>query len=378
LALLRRNFVALARAALCLSVLTSTACGGSEEEAMPAAIVETVVVAAEDVPTVVAAIGTMEADHNTTLSAEVAGAISAILRDEGSRVGAGAQVLQIDPGPYRFVVQSADADLQSARTQREVDERLLERHASLLSAGAVDRATYEDLEARVAAGRAREAQARSALQTAQWDLGKTTIRAPFAGAVGKRHVQLGQSVSVGDALFDLVDADPLRVRFRLPEMAVGAVKVGDPVRFRLRSDTVATRIATVDYVGPEIDPETRTFEVTARYTDAAGGAVPGAYADVEVTTDVHQGAAVVPEAALVTEGEQNYLYVVVAGPKVEKREAAVGSRVDGRVEILTGIRPGDTVVVAGQHGLPSGAAIRLASPDTTRAGTTRADTTRAE
>jgi membrane fusion protein (multidrug efflux system) len=373
--ILRTNLVVLAVAAVITAVLTSAGCGGEEPQAPQAAVVDTVRVAAEDVFRTVAAIGTIEADHNTTLAAEVAGAISAILREEGSRVGTGAPVLQIDPGPYRFVVQSAQADLGRARTQLEVDERLLKRYETLLAAGAVDRATYEDLEARVASGRAAVAQALATLQTAQWNLGKTTVRAPFAGAVGRRHVQLGQSVSSGDELFDLVDADPLRVRFRLPEMTVGAVKTGDPVRFRLRADTVDTRIATVDYVGPEIDPATRTFEVTARYTNPEGGAVPGAYADVEVTTETREDAPVVPEAALVTEGEQNFVYVVIAGPKAERREVQVGSRVDGRVEIISGVESGEVVIVAGQHGLPSGADIRYAHPDTTRAAG-RADTTR--
>jgi membrane fusion protein (multidrug efflux system) len=360
------NLVGLSVAVAITAALTSTGCGGEEPQAMQAAVVDTVRVAAEDVPRTVAAIGTVEADHNTTVAAEVDGAISAILREEGSSVGAGTAVLQIDPGPYRFVVQSAQADLGRARTQLDVDERLLKRYEALLAAGAVDRATYEDLEARVASGRAAMAQARATLQTAQWNLGKTTIRAPFAGAVGKRHVQLGQSVSSGDELFDLVDANPLRVRFRLPETTVGAVKTGDPVRFRLRSDTVAARVATVDYVSPEINPETRTFEVTARYTNPEGGAVPGAYADVEVTTETREDAPVVPEAALVTEGEQNYVYVVIAGPKAERREVEVGSRVDDRVEIVSGVRPGEVVIVAGQHGLPSGADIRYAHPDTTR------------
>lgn len=363
MALLRGNLVYAA------AILTGiAACGGGSEIAeMPAAVVDTVHVKAQNVPTVVAAIGTVEADHNTTVSAEVEGAVSAILREEGSRVAVGAPVVQINPGPYQYAAQSAQADLGSARTQLEVDQRLLNRYETLLAAGAVDRQTYEDLEARVAAGRAAQAQALARLQTAQWNLGKTTIRAPFAGTVARRHVQLGQSISSGDSIFDLVDPDPLRVRFRLPETAVGSVRTGDPVRFSLRADTIRARIATVDYVSPEIDPATRTFEVTARYTNPAGGAVPGAYADVQVTTEIHEGAAVVPEVAIVTEAEQNYVYVVVAGPKADRREVQVGSRIDGVVEILSGVEPGEVVIVAGQHGLPPGAAIRIASSDTTRA-----------
>ena len=355
-----------------LAAFTAAACGGDEGGEMPAAVVDTVHVKAMDVPATVEAIGTVEADHRTTVSAEVDGRIASIVRDEGSRVTQGATVVQIDPGPYRFALQSAQANLSSAEAQLAVDERLLERYERLFAAGAVDRQTYEDLQARLETGRSAVRQARAAVNTAAWNVGKTSVSAPFTGAVGRRHVQLGQSVSDGDELFDLVDADPLRIRFRLPETLVGTVKAGDPVRFRVRADTVSARIATVDYVSPDIDPDTRTFEVTARTGNPEGNVVPGAYADVVATTAVHEGAPVVPEAAIVTEGEQNFVYVVIAGPKANKRAVELGSRVDGQVEILTGVRPGEVVLVAGQHGLPDGAPIRL--PEGRREGAGR-DTT---
>ena len=368
--------MALASAA---AALASTACGGSEAGAPQAAVVDTVHVRAVDVPSTIQAIGTIEADHSTSVAAEVDGAVSRIVRDEGSRVGRGAAVVQLDPGPYRFAVQSAQANLESAEAQLAVDERLLARYEQLLAAGAVDRQTYEDLQARVETDRGAVARARAALDTARWNLGKTTISAPFAGAVGHRHVQLGQWVNSGDVVFDLVDADPLRIRFRLPETVVGTVEVGDQVRFRVRSDTVSARLASVDYVSPEIDSGTRTFEVTARYSNPEGGVVPGAYADVTVTTEIHEGAPIVPEAALVTEGESNFVYVVINGPKAQKRAVEEGSRIDGQVEILRGVRAGEIVVVAGQHGLPDGAAIRFAeAPAAEATGDTTRGTLRRE
>jgi RND family efflux transporter MFP subunit len=374
--ILRTHIVALVTMAVfALALASAAACGGdSAAEGPPAAVVDTVRVRAADVPSTVQAIGTVEADHQTTVSAEVDGAVARIVRDEGTPVGQGAAVIQISAGPYLFALQAAQADLASAQAQLAVDERLFARYEQLLAAGAVDRQTYEDLEARAETGRAAVRQASARVNTARWNVGKTTISAPFSGVVGTRHVQLGQSVSSGDEVFDLVDADPLKLRFRLPETLVGAVDEGDMVRFRVRADTISARLAAVDYVSPDIDPETRTFEVTAAYSNPEGGVVPGAYADVEVTTAIHKGAAVVSEAALVTEGEDNFVYVVIAGPKAQKRAVEVGSRTDGQVEIVEGVRPGEVVLVAGQHGLQDGAAIqvaeRAAARDTTR-GTLR-------
>lgn len=350
--------------AAALSLCVLAACGEDAAQAPGPAAVETARVAAKDVPTVITAVGTVEADHQTAVSAEVAGRVARIIRDEGSVVGAGAAVIQLDPGASAFGSASAGADVARARAQLTADEALFARYAQLLAAGAIDRQTYENLEAKVAAERAAVAQARAALGSASWDVGKATVRAPFAGTVGHRYVELGQYVDAQQIVFDLVDAQPLRIRFRVPEIHAGAIHAGDQVRFRVRSDTVSTRLATVNYVGPSIDPATRTFEVTAIYTNDDRAVRPGAFADVAVTTAVHKGAPVVPEAAIVTEGESNFVFVV-ARDSARQRAVTIGSQTGGEVEILTGVKPGEIVITAGQHGLPDGTPVRAVAPAST-------------
>jgi RND family efflux transporter MFP subunit len=348
-----------AASALALALAAAMGCGGGGPEGGPqGAVIDTVHVRAEDVPSLVRAVGTVEADNQTAVASEVRGQVSHILRDEGSRVSSGQPVIQVDPGPYRFAVQAADADLARAQAQLSADEKQLERYARLIDAGAIDQQTYENLQARVESERAAVEQARAALATAQWDLGKTTIRAPFAGTVGKRHVELGQSVDTQEALFNLVDDQPVKIRFDVPEIHAGKIEVGDQVEFRVRSDTVATRIATVDYVSPEIDPGSRTFEVTGVYTNPDRGVRPGAYADVSVTTGVHEKAPLVPEEALVTEDTKNYVFVV-QDSIARRREVEVGSLADGMVEILSGLQAGEVAITAGQQGLQDGATVRV-------------------
>lgn len=325
-----------------------------------ATMVDTVNVRAMDVPDVVTAAGTVEADNQAAVAAEVEGQVSRIIRDEGSRVAAGAPVIQLAPSPYAFAAQSAVADLARARATLENDEKLLERYSKLLAAGAVDQATVDDIAARVESGRAAVQQARAGVSTAQWDLSKATVRAPFAGTVGKRHVQLGEYVDSQQPLFDLVDDQPVKIRFAIPEIYAGRIEAGDRVTFRVRADTVARRIAEVDYVSPEIDRATRTFEVTAAYTNPDRGAVPGAFADVQLTMSVHENAPVVPEAALYTEGEQNYIFVV-EDSTAHRREVEIGSRMDGVIEIVKGIRPGEAVITAGQHQVQDGGLVRIAA-----------------
>jgi RND family efflux transporter MFP subunit len=348
--------------ALALVAPLLAGCGGGNENAGPqGAVIDTVHVRAEDVPTLVQAVGTVEADNQTAVASEVSGQVSRIIRDEGSRVAAGTPVLQLDPAPYQFAAQGAAADLSRAQAQLAADSKQLERFTQLLAAGAVDQQTYDNLEARVESGRASVQQAQAALSTARWNLGKATVRAPFAGTVGKRHVQLGEAVDPGDPVFDLVDDQPVSVRFTVPEIYAGQIEVGDRVEFRVRSDTVATRIASVDYVSPEIQPDSRTFEITAVYTNPDGGVKPGAYADLQVTTGVHEDAPLVPEESLVTEGTANYVYVV-EDSTAHRREVRVGSIQDGMVEILGGLRAGEVAIVAGQQGLQDGAVVRIVEP----------------
>ncbi len=346
--------------ALLTGAVFTAGCGGEAEGGGPsAALVDTVHVRAMDVPDVVTAAGTVEADHQTSVAAEVGGQVARIIRDEGSEVAAGAPVIQLSAAPYQFGAQSASADLARAAAQLENDEKLLERYTRLLAAGAVDQATVDDLAARVESGRAAVQQARAGVGTARWDLGKATVRAPFAGTVARRHVQLGEYVDAQQIVFDIVDDQPVKIRFAIPEIYAGQIDVGDRVHFRVRSDTIATRIAEVDYVSPEIDPATRTFELTAAYTNPDRGVVPGAFADIQLTMSVHEDAAVVPESALYTEGEQNYIFVV-QDSTARRREVEIGARMDGDVEIVKGVRPGEAVITAGQHQVQDGGLVQVA------------------
>jgi RND family efflux transporter MFP subunit len=355
---------AVAGAVVAIAAILTAGCGGEAEGGGPrATVVDTVHVRGEDVPDIVTATGTVEAEHQTVVAAEVGGQVARIIRDEGSEVGAGAPVIQLNAAPYQFGTQSASADLARARAQLANDEKLLERYGKLLAAGAVDQATVDDLEARVESGRAAVQQAQAAVSTARWDLGKATVRAPFAGRVGRRHVQLGEYVDAQQVVFDIVDDQPLKIRFAIPEIYAGQVEVGDQVHFRVRSDTVATRIAEVDYVSPEIDAATRTFEVTAAYTNPDRGVMPGAFADIELTMSIHEDAAVVPESALYTEGEQNYIFVV-QDSTAHRREVEIGRRIDGQVEIAKGVRPGESVITAGQHQVQDGGLVQIAERQT--------------
>jgi membrane fusion protein (multidrug efflux system) len=336
------------------------ACGEQKAaERPPGVLVDTTSVVTQDVPRIVRAVGTVEAESQTIIKAEVDGQIARIVANEGDRVGEGDVVLQIDPTPFRLTHDQNVAATEQARAALANDEQLLERYDKLLAAGALDQQSYDDVAARVKSERASLEAAQSRAESARWSLGKTSVRAPFAGTVAERKVELGAYVSDGDDLFELVDPVPVRVAFDISEENVGVLKPGDPVSFSVRTDPDKVYEGTVTYVSPSLDPQNRTQRAKAEYANAQEEIKPGAFADVMVTASVRKNAPVIPEEALVSEGEQSFVYVIEEG-KARKREVTIGERLNGRLEVAAGLDGGEVVVVAGQRELRDDVPVRFA------------------
>ena len=208
----------LALAAGLAAALSTAGCGddSAAERRPPGALVDTTVVATEDVPRVLRAVGTVEAESQTVVKAEVDGQVARIVADEGARVARGDLVLQLDPTTYRLAYQEAAAALGRLEAEVANDIGLLGRYDALLAAGAIDQQSYDDVAARVKSGQAQLAQARARVDQTQWDVAKTSVRAPFGGRIADRLVELGAYVTDGDDLFELVDPAPVRVAFEIP------------------------------------------------------------------------------------------------------------------------------------------------------------------
>jgi membrane fusion protein (multidrug efflux system) len=358
--LFRAGRLALTAVAALSAAVAVVACGTQTAAERPTgAIVDTTSVATQDVPRVVRAVGTVEAQSQTVVKAEVDGQVSKIVADEGARVQEGQTILQIDPTPFNLAYRQETATLERSRAALENDRRLLERYEKLLEAGALDQQSYEDVAARVKSEAAEVAAAEARANQAGWSLAKANVKAPFEGQVASRRVDLGTYVQSGDDLFELVDPTPVKIAFGLAEKDVGVLKLGDPVTFTVRTQPDHVYRGEVIYVSPSLDPQNRTQQVKAEYPNDGGEVKPGAFADIQVTSSVRKDAPVIPEEALVTEGEQSFVYVIQEG-KARKQEVTLGERLDGRLEVAAGLKGGEVVVVAGQRELRDGAPVRFA------------------
>ena len=310
--------------------------------------VEAVQVATVSMPQTITAVGSLRSDESVTLRPEVAGRISAIGFQEGQRVAKGSLLVQLDTAVPEAEVQQARANMTLARSKYERAVDLAK--SNFISSQAKDEA---DNNQRVAA---------AALQLAEAKLAKMQIRAPFSGIIGLRSVSIGDYVKEGADLVNLESIDPLKVDFRVPEVYMRQVTVGQPLQVQLDALPGKTFEGRVLAVNPLIDAAGRAVVIRAVVRNPDTSLRPGMFARVRLITRDAKDALVLPEQALVPQGDQQFVYRVIDN-KAVRTTVEVGQRRDARVEVLVGLEAGDIVVTAGQLKLRDGAPVTVARTD---------------
>ncbi len=293
------------------------------------------------------AIGTLEAVNGTAISPEVGGTVQEIRFQSGQTVRKGDVLVVLTRSSETADTALADASLRNA--QRDLD-----RAQKLLKEGWLTKATYDQ---RLAA----RDQARAQVDRAKSETGKRIVRAPFAGRLGIRSVNLGDYVAPGQALASLQTVNPIYATASVPEQALAQVQVGQPVAIAvdsLNSQTFAGRITSMDSA---IDPATRTIKVQATLPNPDARLTPGMYAKILITLPNQRGVITVPETAVAYSLSGNNVYVLERGKKgdgifvARQRLVTTGSTSAGRVEILSGVLANELVVTDGQVKLYDGA-----------------------
>lgn len=321
--------------------LLSVAGPNALAQEMPPMPVEAQIVKAETLERTVQVVGSLSADETVTISPEVSGRIAEILFREGQVVEAGKPLFKLDDSIQR-------AELKQAEASRGLSEVEYKRANELLNNNAGSVNTRDSALAKL-----RIDQAGVAL--AQERLGKMTLNAPFKGLIGLREVSTGEYVTPGQPLVSLVSVDPMRVEFRVPEIYLTGLAVGQSVDVVLDSIPGEQFSGTVFAVSPEVDVNGRSVKVVASLPNDSGKLRPGLFARVSLRLETIKDALMLQEEALVPQGNAQLVYVLEEG-KVAIRPVTTGIRERGRVQILEGVKAGDIVVTAGQMKLRPGAA----------------------
>jgi RND family efflux transporter MFP subunit len=299
--------------------------------------------------------GVVEALRQTTLAAQVAGAVVRLNVKAGDRVAAGQVLLQIDARAAEQNAAASQAQVQAAKAALDVAARDFERQKKLaddrfISPAALDRAQAEY--------RAAQAQANATIAQAGAALAQSgffTVRAPYAGVVSDVPVTLGDMALPGRALVTLYDPAALRVAAAVPQSGVEASLAAAAVKVELPPLAAAQRLQAPVRVQvlPAADAATHTVTVRADLAPGLAGVVPGQFARLwlPATGDGTAARALrpwVPLAAVVTRAEMTGLYVLDAQGRPLLRQVRLGRSDGQRVEVLTGLAAGERVVTEPQ------------------------------
>jgi RND family efflux transporter MFP subunit len=314
------------------------------------------------------AVGSFLAEDEVTISAEVDGRIAQLLVDEGYPLEENQVVVRLEQDRPRLEVERAQAEVREARADLDFQQLTLKRQAELLKEGIIPQQLYDDLAARVELATARLQRADVILRLARKALKDTTVVSPLNGIITERHVATGEYVKAGTPLFTAVKTHPLKLLFTLPERFAGQVKHDQQVRVKVKAYPDHKFSGRIYFINPQVDPQSRALQIKALVDNHNGLLQPGFFADVQLLLDVNEQAIVLPQEAVVLREDTTFAYVVEDGVARE-RVVELGERFDGKVEILSGIHPGEIVVTSGNYTLREGRAVSIVN------GAQRADAT---
>ncbi len=312
----------------------------------------------------VTAVGSVEAFEKVQVTARVSGAVDRVRFSEGEYAAAGQVLVEIETERYRLAVESAQASFEKAEASKADAEAGLKRRETVTTQnpGLIPGEEVETWRTKVLTAASEVAEKRSALNQAKLNLSDAFVKAPISGIIQTRTVQTGQFVQTGTVLATLVRRDPLLLRFRVPERDASRIKPGQQARFRVREDE-REFTAKVVHVAESADDTSRLVDITANIDDPSDRTLrPGSFAEITVPVASASEAPVIPVAA-VRPSERGFLAYVIEGDKAVERVLTLGMRsADGKVEVLSGLSGGESIVVRGSEALSNGVTVRIGSP----------------
>ncbi|MGH9381374.1 MAG: efflux RND transporter periplasmic adaptor subunit [Thermoanaerobaculia bacterium] len=303
------------------------------EAVEPRPAVETIEVAAD-----------VLADRRATLAAEVAGTVEAVEADLGDRVGAGAVLIRIDTSGIATEVEEAEANFRQAEEDAARAEALFEK-----------RSITRD---RLTAARTALDVSRARLESAHIRLGDLTVRAPWAGEVASRMVEVGDYVDVGDGMLELVAVDRLKIRAEVAAEDAQYIEQGEPATLRLQALPGEIFEAEVVRIGASLTSTSRTLPIEVELANPGGRLKPGMFGRLTLPRRQLEAALLVPLAALVDYEDGKVVYVVEDGV-ARRRPVTPGAVIGERVAVEEGLAAGDRVIVRGQDQVADGQQVEV-------------------
>jgi membrane fusion protein, multidrug efflux system len=297
-------------------------------------------------PLGIAAVGSLRSEESVILRPEIAGRVSEILFTEGQRVTKGQPLIRLDSSVQRAELEQVKANLVLSKSK-------FDRAVDLQNKGFISSQARDEAD-----NNYRVSQAAVELATAR--LSKLDLKAPFSGVMGLRHISVGDYVKDGQDIANLEQIDSLKADFRLPEIFLKQVAAGQNLQITL--DAIPNRFfnGKVLAINPLLDANGRSIVVRAQVANPKNELRPGMFARVRLLASENRPSLVIPEESLFPVGDDKFVYKVVDG-RAQRQKVDIGQRLEGKVEILSGLAKEDLVVTAGQLKLRDGAQVSVAA-----------------
>jgi membrane fusion protein, multidrug efflux system len=312
----------------------------------------------EVIPNLLTAVGDLAAVHQVNVTSDVNGRITDIMFTAGATVTKGTPLVQLFDGPEQ-------GDLASFKAQATVAAQQLDRARQLASRQFGPQATVDTAQAAFD-------QANAGIAKTESIISQKLVRAPFDGELGVRKVEVGQYLTAGTQIISLTDLSMLYLNFTVTEKDSGALKVGQIVRIKVDAWPGKTFDGKITTIEPQIATDTRNIRVQATIANPDKVLKPGMFASTTVVLPDKPTVITVPETAVdyTLYGDSVYLLEEKKSDDgktsliVNRTFVQTGNRIEGRVEILKGLKAGDRVVALGQLKLQPGSAVTISTDPT--------------
>lgn len=309
---------------------------------------EVIKVQPQELKSTINSIGTLKANRSVVLSPEVSGRIVKIGFEDGSTVKEGTNLFQLDGSTQKALLNEARARVKLSNAEFKRTQGVFKKNA----------ASETDLDSAAANVSINQAQAEYALAQLQ----KLTIRAPFTGMIGLHNLSAGEYVNAGQDLVNLVELNTLKFDFALPETYLSKVKLNQNIEITTPAFPGNVYKGRVTAISPAISEQSRSFNVRAIIQNESLELRPGLFASAILEVSKNENALLVPEQALLPQGQQYFVMKVVDG-KVVQVPVTIGQRRKAEVELTSGIAKDDVVIIAGQIKLQPGAPVTPLFPE---------------
>jgi membrane fusion protein, multidrug efflux system len=304
-------------------------------------------------------IGTLKPNEEVIVSSEVDGIVKYLRVNEGSPVSKGMVLVEINETDYRHEVNRDDAVVRQAEASLANAKLEYERKAALYKEELVTKQQFDDISARLALAYGELDRAKATLSIAKEKLTKTKIYSPMHGTVREKKVTAGDYVRNGSQILWIVQSDPIKLSFTVPEKDMGKLKIGQDVLFKVDTYPDTEFKGRLGTIYPSLEEKTRTLQVEALVPNHDNRLKPGLFAKVTLYTGQARDIVIVPITAVLYEDSRVKVFIA-EGERAKERPVKIGTKYGEYLEIVEGIQKGEMVVVVGQNNLAEGVKMNVA------------------